>query len=62
MELTQAEMLRKIEDLRDEAAWVRDRLENDDGQAYYEKLDRLAEINTLIKQLQTRLEEKAIDY
>ena len=62
MELTQTEMLKKIEDLRDEAAWVRDRLENDDGQAYYEKLDRLAEINTLIKQLQTRLEEKAIDY
>ena len=62
MELTQTEMLKKIEDLRDEAAWVRDRLEYDDGQAYYEKLDRLAEINTLIKQLQTRLEEKAIDY
>ena len=62
MELTETEMLKKIDDLRKEAYSVRDRLEFAEGQAYYQELDRLAEINTLIKQLQSRLEEKAIDY
>jgi hypothetical protein len=57
VELTKIEIKTAIESLQDEAAWVRDRLEYDDGQAYYEKLDRLAELNTRIKELASKLED-----
>jgi hypothetical protein len=62
MELNKAEILQTIEKLREDAQDIRFRLEYAEGQAYYQELDSLAEINTRIKQLQTRLEEKELDY
>lgn len=57
MNLTKAEIAQTIDTLRKEAYNVRDRLEFADGQAYYQELDRLAEINTRIKELQSQFEE-----
>jgi transcription elongation GreA/GreB family factor len=62
MELTEAEILQTIEKLREDSQFVKSRLELANGQSYYDDLDELAEINTRIKQLQTRLEEKELGY
>jgi hypothetical protein len=52
---TKSEILVAVANLREQSTKVRDRLEYAEGQAYYDKLDSLTEINTHIKNLLNEL-------
>ena len=52
---TKSEILVAVANLREKSTKVRDRLEYAEGQAYYDELDSLAEMNTLIKNLLNQL-------
>lgn len=47
-----SEKEKEIENLREMVNNISERLPYADGQAYYQDLDRIAELNTLIKELQ----------
>jgi hypothetical protein len=59
---TKSEILVAVANLREKSTKVRDRLEYAEGQAYYDELDSLAEMNTLIKNLLNQLQGAPDDH
>ena len=59
---TKSEILVAVANLRERSVKVRDRLEYAEGQAYYDELDSLAEMNTLIKNLLNQLQGAPDDH